>query len=208
MIKGERLMKRVKLALAVLALLLFCRVCPSANAGTITYDVNISGFSDPQLSVVGTITYDTSVQTVTTSSLQIYDPTLINPNLPTTTIPSPNVSPFSNGYELNPSAWQWISTPSALYFAPVPANGFGYVQWYNPTFGTDFTLEANPPGGDGIVQVEVANLPTGDFSYLVPSEFLVGTAQPSAVPEPASLSLLGIGLATMAGYGWRTRRLL
>jgi hypothetical protein len=31
-------------------------------------------------------------------------------------------------------------------------------------------------------------------------------APPSAVPEPASLSLLGVGLAAVGGYAWRRRR--
>jgi hypothetical protein len=29
---------------------------------------------------------------------------------------------------------------------------------------------------------------------------------PTAAPEPASLTLLGIGVASLAGYGWRRRR--
>ena len=28
----------------------------------------------------------------------------------------------------------------------------------------------------------------------------------NSVPEPASLSLLGIGMAAVAGYGWRRRK--
>jgi hypothetical protein len=206
---GERMMKRAKFLFAALALLLFCLACPSANAGIITYNVDISGFSDTNLSVIGTITYDTHLQKITTSSLQIYDPTLISPNLPTTTIPSPNISPFANGYELNPAAWQWNATSSALYFDPQPPNNtFGYVQWYNPTSGYDFILEALPSANGGGVQVEVANLPAGDFSYLNfdSSGFLVGTPQTTpVVPEPGSLSLFLVGGISLAGYAWRRR---
>jgi hypothetical protein len=35
---------------------------------------------------------------------------------------------------------------------------------------------------------------------------LTGTAAVSANPEPATLAMLGAGLATLAGYGWRRRQ--
>ncbi len=33
------------------------------------------------------------------------------------------------------------------------------------------------------------------------------TIEPASVPEPAAFTLLGIGIASMAGYGWRRRKL-
>ena len=52
------------------------------------------------------------------------------------------------------------------------------------------------------------------FSYdfgseaFVPSDFvrLDITTGPSAVPEPSTLLLLGIGFASLVGYGWRRRK--
>jgi hypothetical protein len=38
------------------------------------------------------------------------------------------------------------------------------------------------------------------------NEFRILVAQATAVPEPASLTLLGLGAICTLGYGWRRRR--
>ena len=47
---------------------------------------------------------------------------------------------------------------------------------------------------------------SNDFApFNAPSGFVVSN-DVTAIPEPATLALLGIGLAGMAGYGWRRRK--
>jgi PEP-CTERM motif len=45
---------------------------------------------------------------------------------------------------------------------------------------------------------------SGDFVFFDDARF--GAAATAAVPEPASLTLLGLGLAGMAGRRWRQRK--
>jgi hypothetical protein len=56
--------------------------------------------------------------------------------------------------------------------------------------------DATPTGGNAIADIAYVNY--------------INTDQPlvSAVPEPTSLSLGVIGIATLAGYGWRRRRVV
>ena len=65
-------------AITLIAATLLFGAVPTANGGdiTYTYNVDITGWPDPNLSVRGTITYDTTLQSITTSSLSLYDPTL------------------------------------------------------------------------------------------------------------------------------------
>ncbi|HEY1377304.1 MAG TPA: PEP-CTERM sorting domain-containing protein [Gemmataceae bacterium] len=35
---------------------------------------------------------------------------------------------------------------------------------------------------------------------------LAGGAQPAAVPAPAAAALLGMGVVSLCGYGWRRRK--
>jgi hypothetical protein len=87
-----------------------------------------------------------------------------------------------------------------------------------------FTFEPNPTGGGQTVADAPANTPfilvhsltisLGAFDEPptnfenggpVPTTFILG-GEYTLAPEPATISLLGIGIVGMAGYGWRKRK--
>jgi hypothetical protein len=64
--------------------------------------------------------------------------------------------------------------------------------------------DAGSPGGDawgGGLEALLSTQSRDLYGYAL---FTVGPA--SAAPEPASLTLLGVGVLCLAGYGWRQRR--
>jgi hypothetical protein len=175
-----------RLAISSVAAMLLSAAVPTANAVSYTYNVDIAGFTDPNLSVVGTITYDTSLQSITTSSLSIYDPTSIIQTLST---------PFTNS---NPAAYQFIATPTALYFVDSlsPNELAGGINWENPGLAVVFSLQAVTPD---VVTVEAYG--TGSNIQILPGGglpgFLVGTA---ATPEPSSYVLAITALVLAGGF--------
>jgi PEP-CTERM motif len=61
-----------------------------------------------------------------------------------------------------------------------------------------FNASAGPNNGHAITAVDITNMDVIGWD-------LAGRQGP-AVPEPASMTLLGAGAFLIAGYGWRRRR--
>jgi len=195
-----------RLAPIVAAMLLY-GACPAVNADIITYNVDLTGFSEsfggppvPSLSVVGTITYDTSAQLITTSALSINDPTLLAvlpPTLTTQTLTSAYLQ----------------ATPTALYAVPTVGSGTLSDQWGTMSPTTYALNIFDTSSGPVFIEINGPNPPiTGfypggygeDGIFGSPTEVLIGTA--AAVPEPSSLVLAIIGATVMLGYGCCRRR--
>jgi hypothetical protein len=185
-------------AISIIATLLLYGACPAVHAGTIVYNVNMTGFTmgaggpvDSNLSVVGTITYDTTSQLITTSSLSINDPTLL------ATLPSTlTVQTLTPAY--------LDATPTALYAVPNVGTGV-LIDYWGTVSTTTYSLSIFD-NASGAVFVEI----TGPYPTISPlhsggfgeegifgssTEVLIGTA----TPEPPSYVLVVTGFVLAGG---------
>jgi len=95
-----------------------------------------------------------------------------------------------------------------LFFYNNAANTFSYMEYMSQVGGGQ--LADTGVVDFGISQPQVPELANGTFSFVAGNgdplytNFYNGISSPT--PEPATLTLLGICIAGMAGYGWRKRK--
>ncbi len=219
---------------ALAALLLFCGAGP-AKAGlvfntSVPFNVNITndpaGNNSPVNSVPlngGPTLIDGGLLSVTEAITPITPTSAIIQFTLTTTGAAPLAGNPSGFWQTTISGFQSNGLGAAngpFYFTFVDANGIstpypfaGYSIVPNPTDPTQLVAEivnSNTPRLSHFVSIASGVFDQPPTLYEnggpVPTTFIIGEEITLATPEPASLTLLGIGIVGMAGYGWKRRR--
>lgn len=195
-----------RLPLVLLAASLAVAVAPEARASIISYDAALSGAAElPPTPSLGTgsatVTFDTILNTMEvaisfsglgsgTAASHIHccttSPGTGSAGVATAVPTFPNfpLGVTSGTYD------QVFSLTAAATYNPAFITGNG-----GTTAGAEAALLAGVAAGEAYVNIHTANFPGGEIE---------GFLTPVAVPEPASIAVLGLGLASLAAL--RRRR--
>jgi hypothetical protein len=169
-------MKRFGL-LAVVACLCGCALGGTARADSITYDIYQGGAG-------GTLLAEYVVQSF------IGDGTTINPFTPT-------VLPAGIGSPGELDAFLSLGETAILYADPAQSAAVN-------TFLTSAQFPTSP--GTFALDTSLSRVIIAGLTVATPDTLVITSSSTTTTPEPASVTLLGVGAVGLLGYGWRKRR--
>ena len=172
--------------LGVVACLWVCVLTGTGRAGSITYDFYRGG---------------TLLAEFTTPDFVVLD--RFFPHVPLAVAPAGLDSP---GLVVGGFFSTIGSMPTIIYGADQPASELDGVLAGGqfPTAAGTYALDTS---FDPIVGTTVSRiLDRNEQQIATPDTLVVSTSGVTATPEPASVTLLAFGLASMAGCGWRRRK--
>jgi PEP-CTERM motif len=126
---------------------------------------------------------------------------------------APTVANDATGQEaLQAAIWNLAETEGGL--GTTPTLDVDYYNVYNPTLVADYNADLANAAANSAFSVSNITWFSNYDSNGNPVQSLIGNPAPpppgndtSASPEPTSLALFGIGIAGLAGYRWKRRKL-
>jgi hypothetical protein len=186
-------MKRATLMLAVLTVLTLAMLSPPAKA-----DIIYTWHEDDGQDVTGALTVLSATQAA--GSITLSD--VVSLTFDTPAVPSLGYPPahFTTS-DLDPT--DFPLSISTLDASPALASqSFGTpTPLRADVFSVQFDTNWSVSGGEQLFFANGAGFTTGDGHWTIS-----GASSPTAVPEPSTLTLLGLGSLGLLGYGWSRRK--